>query len=182
MRKVAICLSLAAIVFAGYTMIGVAAQGMKPAIHGLLNRNGSSIPSGYRASLAGYDVSGDATGSVGWSQLQSAPNGPITSNNPIDAAIADVDAWNAANPSAQEALKLRVTAGAQTPAWALNLGGTCVELTNPQTPSQQEMHTSFLDRLIPARVVLLRRRAGGEVRPGARDRRGHDDAQHDLLG
>ena len=136
-KGAAVFLLVAVLLVGGFTFIHAAAQGTKPAIHGLLNRDGATIPSGYRASLAGYVITGSATGLVGWNQLQSSPSGAITANNPIDQAITEVDAWNAANPADQELLKLRVAAGSDTPSWAQNLGGSCVELVNPQSTGQK---------------------------------------------
>jgi hypothetical protein len=112
-------------------------SGLKPLLTGLLNRTGAP-PAAYRAAEGGYDVQGthDAqgdpdVGDVSWAELQATPGGPITSGNAIDRAINDVRAWNAANPAHPEGLKVRIVAGIHSPAWALNLGGACYQVTDP---------------------------------------------------
>jgi hypothetical protein len=105
--------------------------GLKPAPSGLLYLQGKP-PASVRPLLAGYDVQGRGDyGGVSWSELQATPGGPITPNNPIDQAITDVRAWNAANPTHQESLLVRIEAGIHSPAWAMNLGGPCVKVTDP---------------------------------------------------
>jgi len=110
---------------------------LKPLLTGLLNRTGVP-PAAYRASVAGYDIQGTHddqgnrdVGDVSWAELQPTAGGPIAANNAIDLAVADVRAWNAANPTHPEALKLRVEAGIHSPTWALDLGGACVVVTDP---------------------------------------------------
>ena len=104
---------------------------LKPAIRGLLYLQGKP-PASIRPLLAGYDVQGRGDyGGVSWSELQATAGAPITPNNPIDQAITDVRAWNAANPTHQESLLVRIEAGIHSPAWAMNLGGPCVEVTDP---------------------------------------------------
>jgi hypothetical protein len=106
-------------------------QTLKPAIRGLLYLQGTP-PATVRPLLAGYDVQGRGDyGGVSWAELQATPGGPITANNPIDQAITDVRAWNAANPTHRESLLVRIEAGIHSPAWAMNLGGPCVEVTDP---------------------------------------------------
>ena len=105
---------------------------LKPAIHGLLYLQGPP-PASVRSMFAGYDVQGPGDyGGVSWAQLQASPGGPIIPDNPIDQAITDVQAWNASNPEHQEVLLVRIEAGIHSPAWAKNLGGPCVEVTDPQ--------------------------------------------------
>jgi hypothetical protein len=59
---------------------------------------------------------------VTWKQLQ--PDGPTTiDTSAIDTAIANIAAYNTANPSHPMVGKLRVFAGLNTPTWALNLDG-----------------------------------------------------------
>ena len=104
---------------------------VKPAIHGLLYLQGRPPTSG-RAQLAGYDVQGRGDyGGVSWAELQASPGAPITADNPIDLAITDVRAWNAANPSHPESLLVRIEAGIHSPAWAMTLGGPCVAVRDP---------------------------------------------------
>ena len=110
---------------------------LKPVLTGLLNRQGVP-PAAYRSSEGGYDIQGTQddqgnpdVGDVSWAELQPTAGGPIAGNNAIDLAVADVRAWNAANPTHPEALKLRVAAGIHSPSWALDLGGACVAVTDP---------------------------------------------------
>jgi hypothetical protein len=112
---------------------------LTPALVGLLNRQGVP-PIAYRASEGGYDVQGTQddegnadSGDVSWAELQPVAGGPIAPDNAIDQAITDVDAWNAANPSHPELLKVRIVVGIHSPTWALNLGGTCFEVTDPSS-------------------------------------------------
>jgi hypothetical protein len=58
-----------------------------------------------------------------WRQLQHEPNGEIPDNNPIDKALADVRAYNAKNPQKPLAVKVRIFAGIEAPAWAMKIGG-----------------------------------------------------------
>lgn len=111
--------------------------GLKPLLTGLLNRDGVP-PSTYRSAEGGYVIQGTSDahgnrdfGDITWAELQPTAGGPIAVNNPIDKAIADVRAWNAANPTHPEGLKLRVQAGIHSPTWALNLGGSCFMITDP---------------------------------------------------
>jgi hypothetical protein len=110
---------------------------LKAQLEGLLNRQGIP-PSTYRTAEGGYDIQGTTdnqgdpdVGDVSWAELQTTPGGPITTNNAIDQAITDVRAWNLANPTHLEGLKLRVEAGIHSPTWALNLGGACFIVTDP---------------------------------------------------
>jgi len=112
-------------------------SGLKPVLTGLLNRQGVP-PAAYRAAEGGYDIQGTHddqgiadVGYVSWAELQPTAGGPIAADNSIDQAVADVRAWNAANPTHQEGLKLRVEAGIHSPSWALDLGGACVQVTDP---------------------------------------------------
>ena len=110
---------------------------LKPVLTGVLNRAGVP-PAAYRSAEGGYDIQGTQddqgnrdVGDVSWAELQPTAGGPIAANNAIDLAVADVRAWNAANPTHPEALKLRVEAGIHSPSWALDLGGACVAVTDP---------------------------------------------------
>jgi hypothetical protein len=106
-------------------------NGLKHPIHGLLYLQGVP-PQSLRLGLAGYVVQGPGDyGAVSWSELQANPGGPITSNNPIDRAIADVRAWNATNPQHLEVLKVRISAGIHSPAWVKSVGGACVTVKDP---------------------------------------------------
>jgi hypothetical protein len=112
---------------------------LTPAIAGLLSRQGVP-PSAYRAAEGGYDVQGthddqgnNDGGDVSWAELQPVAGGPIAGNNAIDQAITDVNGWNAANPAHPELLKVRIVVGIHSPAWALNLGGPCFQVTDPNS-------------------------------------------------
>jgi hypothetical protein len=110
--------------------------GLKPAPSGLLYLQGKPPTSG-RTQLAGYDVQGRRDyGGVSWAELQASPGAPITANNPIDLAITDVRAWNAANPAHHESLLVRIQAGIHSPAWAMTLGGPCVAVRDPNFGTQ----------------------------------------------
>lgn len=113
-----------------------AASALKAPINGLLYLQGRP-PSGVRTLLAGYDVQGRGDyGGVSWSELQATPGGPITANNPIDQAITDVRSWNTTNPAHHEELLVRIEAGIHSPAWAMNLGGPCVKVRDPNFGTQ----------------------------------------------
>ena len=61
-----------------------------------------------------------------WNVIEPTQGSFVTTR--IDKAVAAVRKWNAANPNNQRGLRLRITAGFNTPAWALNLGGPAVHL------------------------------------------------------
>ncbi len=110
---------------------------LKAQLTGLLNRTGVP-PSADRTAEGGYDIQGSRddqgdpdVGDVSWAELQPTAGGPIVAGNAIDQAITDVRAWNLANPTHLEGLKLRVEAGIHSPTWALNLGGACFTVTDP---------------------------------------------------
>jgi hypothetical protein len=107
-------------------------SGLKPLIRGLIYLQGAP-PASVRLSMAGYDIQGRGGdyGAVSWAELQPTASGPIVPDNPIDLAIAEVRSWNAAHPMDHQMLLLRVLAGVHSPAWALNLGGPCVAVTDP---------------------------------------------------
>jgi hypothetical protein len=123
------------------TVLSTAPQNnvLTPGLVGLLSRSGVP-PSAYRAAEGGYDVQGthddqgnNDGGDVSWAELQPVAGGPIAPDNAIDQAITDVDAWNAANPTHPELLKVRIVAGIHSPTWADNLGGACYEVTDPNS-------------------------------------------------
>src|SRR3954451_25430505 len=78
---------------------------VKAPLSGIIDRNGKPI-SGWESVVNNYVVR------VTWAELQTSQGGAIVRPNKIDAAIANVDAWNA-NPShtPPEAIKVRVVAG-----------------------------------------------------------------------
>ena len=93
------------------------ASGLKYPLLGLLDRQGAPSASFYTV-LNGYVVN------VSWASLQTSAGGPITSNNAIDRAVAQVRSANVAG--AHLALKVRIFAGIQAPLWAKNIGGAPV--------------------------------------------------------
>ena len=67
-----------------------------------------------------------------WSALQPSQNGPLDFSS-VDDALAQVRAYNAANPSAALGVKLRVYHGISAPDWAKTIGGGPVTIQrNPQ--------------------------------------------------
>lgn len=87
---------------------------------GLLMRSPSQPP----ANLTPY-VDGSIV-EAAWNVVQPTQSALVTTR--IDKAVAAVRKWNAANPNNQRGLRLRITAGFNTPGWALNLGGPAVHL------------------------------------------------------
>jgi hypothetical protein len=108
----------------GGTRPAISANGLKYPLIGLLDRQGAPSPAFYSV-LSGYVVN------VSWASLQISPGGPITSNNAIDRAIAQVRSANAAG--AHLALKLRVWTGIQAPGWAKNIGGAPIAVRDPNS-------------------------------------------------
>jgi hypothetical protein len=96
---------------------------LKPVLRGLLDRDGPPPPA-FVSLVGGYVVN------VHWSDLQLQAGGPITPNNAIDGAIAQVRSINAADHTSL-GLKLRIFAGIWAPAWAKNLGGSPIPVTDP---------------------------------------------------
>jgi hypothetical protein len=88
---------------------------------GLLMRSPSQPP----ANLTPY-VDGSIV-EAAWNVMQPSQNGALATTR-IDKAVAAARKWNAANPNNQRGLRLRITAGFNTPSWALNLGGAAVHL------------------------------------------------------
>ncbi len=120
-------------------------------IRGLLNRNGANFPScstscganganAIRCAMAGYVVQGNdrLANGVGWNELLTSFGGTITSNNPIDTAIKELNdpttGWNtnlATNCPAggiKQVLKVRVMAGIDTPAYAAGTTFPCRDI------------------------------------------------------
>jgi hypothetical protein len=97
---------------------------LKPALAGLLDRNGVP-PSSYLGALGGYVVN------VYWKDLQPTSGGSLAPDNAIDRAITEVNALNAAHGT-QLGLKIRVFAGIWAPTWVKDLGGSPITLVNPQ--------------------------------------------------
>jgi hypothetical protein len=100
------------------------ASGVKPVIRGLIDRQGPPPKSMLRVVHA-YVIK------VNWSDLQPTAFGPIVANNAIDQAIARVSRPDYA--AVDMALKLRVFAGVDAPAWAKSLGGAPIPYVNNQS-------------------------------------------------
>jgi hypothetical protein len=111
-------IAAAAIVFATAGGSPASAAHLKPEISGLLDRQGVP-PTGYTPPIDAYVVT------VNWSDLQSTNGGAIVQPNAIKTAISYVDM----HPGFH--IKIRIMAGAYSPTWALNIGGTPVTLTDP---------------------------------------------------
>ena len=87
---------------------------------GLLMRSPSPPPADLDQYVDGYIIE------AAWNAIEPTEGSFVTTR--IDKAVAAVDKWNAANPNNQRGLRLRITAGYNTPSWALNLGGPAVHL------------------------------------------------------
>jgi hypothetical protein len=87
---------------------------------GLLMRSPSLPPANLDEYVDGYIIE------AAWNAIEPTEGSFVTSR--IDSAVAAVRKWNAANPSNPRGLRLRITAGYDTPAWALNLGGPAMHL------------------------------------------------------
>jgi hypothetical protein len=87
-----------------------AAPAVKPALVGLLDRQGV-IDDQWAGIVRGVVVQ------VDWAVLQPVPDGPVITDNPIDAALASVRAYNARHPTTPLGIKLRVMAGRGAPQW-----------------------------------------------------------------
>jgi hypothetical protein len=102
---------------------GTGSGEVKQPIQGLIDRQGEP-PRDVLAVVHAYVVK------VNWSDLQPTAFGPITPNNAIDQAIARVRQPDF--KAVGMALKLRVFAGINAPAWAKALGGPPVTYVNNQ--------------------------------------------------
>jgi hypothetical protein len=127
-----------------------AAAAVKPVNLGLMMR-GPSAPSRALASVVdGYIIEGH------WDQLQPTAGGPLVTTV-IDKAVAAVRAWNAANPTNQRGLRLRLEAGIHSPAWVKALSGGPVAVKSPSgstgtvarwwTQPVEDAYTAFIAQL-----------------------------------
>jgi hypothetical protein len=89
----------------------VQAPDLKPPIQGLIDRDGPPPP-GYAGAITAFVVN------VTWAELQPTPDGPLTTNNPIDQAIT---AARALGPNM--GVKIRLLAGVDDPNWVKQLDG-----------------------------------------------------------
>jgi hypothetical protein len=109
---------------------------VKPVITGLLDRGmddpsqpWTTPPSAY----LGTAVDGIAV-NVAWSELEPAKNGPIQTHTRLSRALALVRSYNLGHPTAPLHIRLRVFAGNNSPAWAMNLDGSAMTLRCDTTP------------------------------------------------
>jgi hypothetical protein len=117
---------------------------------GLMMRNGQAPSSTLTAYVHGYIIP------ARWNAIQPTSSASFVTTQ-IDKEVAAVRAWNIANPTNPRGLRLRITAGWDTPSWALNLGGTSVRICDPQgrcgnvprwwTAPVQAAYKAFVDKL-----------------------------------
>jgi hypothetical protein len=110
-----------------------AAADAKPAIRGLVSMGaykfvaaGGDPVNTLAPLLAKPGIFGGIVIIAGWGQLQSAAGAALADDGPIDQALRDVRAYNAANPDHPLAVKLRVWGGFMAPQWAMALGGPAI--------------------------------------------------------
>jgi hypothetical protein len=96
----------------------VAPQSLKPMIQGLVDRDGPP-PAGFGEAVTAFVVN------VSWAELQPAPDGPLTANNPIDQAIT---AARTLGPDV--GVKIRLLAGVDDPNWVKQLDGGPVSVNS----------------------------------------------------
>jgi hypothetical protein len=96
---------------AGATSTPVPAKDLKPMILGLIDRGGPP-PKGFAGPVTAFVVN------VTWAQLQPTSDGPITADNPIDAAITA-----ARDLGPDFGVKIRLLAGVDDPTWVKQLDG-----------------------------------------------------------
>src|SRR6266498_3197417 len=106
---------------------------LKPVLGGLLDRQ-KPPPEAYQGSVDGYVVE------VAWADLQPLAGAPLATNNAIDDAIATAKTRGLK-------LKLRVTAGIDTPQWAKQLGGDPIQVQDDYG------NTGTLDEACPRQQV-----------------------------
>jgi len=80
------------------------------------------------AAVTGYAVN------IGWNELQPTQNGSIARNTRLDQALNQVRAFNIAHPTTQLHVRLRIFAGVNSPAWAMNLDGPAMTLRCDNIP------------------------------------------------
>ena len=113
-------------------------DGFKPAQTGLVDMgnisfyNTGATPIFNLAEVEPYGSSfSELVLNVTWAQLQPTANGPVVTSA-IDSAIAQVEAYNAANGT-DYGLKLRVWGGFTAPDWAKTIDGPAITVTGQQT-------------------------------------------------
>jgi hypothetical protein len=91
------------------------ASDLKPAIHGLVDRDGPP-------SAAYQGVVNNFVVNVHWSDIQPQP-GPLVGNNAIDQAITEARQMNTVTGQPPVGIKIRLYTGVYAPSWAKALGG-----------------------------------------------------------
>src|SRR6476646_100775 len=173
MRRLVVGAVLAVVVGAPVSGMrpAAAAPAVKPAIVGLLDRQGI-VDDQWAGIIRGVVVQ------VDWAVLQPTADGPVIGNNPIDAALAAVRAYNGRHPDAPLAIKLRVMAGKGAPQWLKDRVGSQLV----QSPVDQGVGTvPFWWRPEVDAVPGAARAAGRPLRRRARDPRSPDRSLHPHL-
>ncbi|HEY7044323.1 MAG TPA: hypothetical protein VH419_11700 [Nocardioidaceae bacterium] len=118
MRRVVVAAGLAIVGSAPFALVSnaAAADSVKPAVVGLVDRQ-RTIDDNWAGVIRGVVVQ------VDWAALQPTRDGPIVTNNPIDAAVTAVQAYNQRHPDATLGIKLRVMAGRGSPQWLKDRAG-----------------------------------------------------------
>ena len=136
---------------------------------GMFHRSGV-CPAAFRTKMGGYVVNDGVIGGIPWANLQASAGSPAGSGaiggsgaTAINNAFSDLRTWNAANPTIQQTIKIRVMAGVSQPGW-LNgaLGQTLCSngtqtLTPFWTPAYQAAWNQFMLKLaafVPAGETL----------------------------
>jgi hypothetical protein len=127
-----------------------AAQTVKTVNTGLLERGPAPPPLTLAGVVSGYIIEGH------WDTLQPTAGGPL-STTVIDRAVAAVRAWNAANPTNQRSLRLRIESGIYAPDWVKALSGGPVNITSASgatgtvsrwwTQPVEDAYTAFIAKL-----------------------------------
>jgi hypothetical protein len=80
---------------------------------------------------------------VAWSQMEPSPTQPLDFAY-TDAALAAVQTYNDANPTAQLGVKLRIYGGSNAPTWAKNLSGKAITIYRNPAGCDHEVDTCKL--------------------------------------
>jgi hypothetical protein len=97
------------------------AGSLKPILHGLLDRSRPPTVA-FAGAVTAFVVN------VNWADIEPT-QGVLAANNPIDHALDQVRALNAAAHTSRYALKVRLFTGIHAPGWAKQLGGAPVTVT-----------------------------------------------------
>jgi hypothetical protein len=117
---------------------------------GLLERGPAPPPASLASVVTGYIIEGR------WNRLQPTAGGPLVTTT-IDRAVAAVRAWNAANPTNQRGLRLRIASGIYAPDWVKAMSGGPVTVTSASgstgtaprwwTQPVEDAYTAFIAEL-----------------------------------